>query len=135
VADVAHPNWILRNKVLVLAAAVVVVAAVVTFAVTRSSNSTSPPPVTSASTPTSTTQSGGACTQGGSCGYENVTAANAVAIIANQTTGPGSLKSCTPTNGETAALKGTGSSEWDCVNVTSGATATYTINADGSVDY
>ena len=69
----------------------------------------------------STTQSGGACTQGGSCGYDNVTAADAVTIIANQTTGPGSLKSCTPTSGEQAALKGTGSSEWDCVNVTSGA--------------
>jgi hypothetical protein len=127
-----------RNKVLVLAVVVVVVlAAVIGFAVTRSSNSTSPPPAasTSTSTSTSTTQSSGACSQGGSCGYNNVTAADAVQIIANQTTGPGSLKSCAPTNGETAALKGTGSSEWDCINSTSGATATYTINANGSVDY
>jgi hypothetical protein len=122
-----------RNKVLVLAVVVVVVlAAVIAFAVTRSSNPKSPPSTTAS---TSTTQSSGACSQGGSCGYDNVTAADAVQIIANQTTGPGSLKSCTPTNGETAALKGTGSSQWDCINGTSGATATYTINANGSVDY
>ena len=110
---------------------VVVAAAVIGFALTGSSNSTP----TSSTASTSTTQSSGSCEQGGSCGYENVTAADAVEIIANQTSGPGSLKSCTPTNGETAALKGTGSSEWDCVNATTGATATYTINANGSVDY
>lgn len=129
--DVAHRNWFLRNKLLVLAI-VIVVAAAISFAVTHNSN---PNPTPTPTTGSTSTQSSGACTQGGSCGYENVSAANALEIIANQTTGPGSLKSCTPTSGETAALKGTGSSEWDCVNATSGATATYTINADGSVDY
>jgi hypothetical protein len=118
---------------LALAVVVVIAAAAIGYAATRSSNSSSPPPATS--TPSSTSQSSGACTKGGSCGYDNVTAADAVAIIANQTTGPGSLKDCTPTSGEAAALKGTGSSEWDCKNVQSGAVATYTINADGSVDY
>jgi FlaG/FlaF family flagellin (archaellin) len=109
-------------------AIVIVLAAVIGFAVTRSSKSPSNPSST-------TSTSSGACASGGSCGYENVTPADAVEIIANQTTGPGSLKNCTPTSGEVAALKGTGSSEWDCITVASGASATYTINADGSVDY
>lgn len=128
--DTAHRNWFLQNRLLLLAIAIVV-AAIVSFALTYSSHSSSP--TTTASTTTS--QSSGACTKGGSCGYDNVTPANAVEIIASQTTGPGSLTSCTATNGEAAALKGTGSSEWDCINGATGETATYTINADGSVDY
>ncbi|HWB23701.1 MAG TPA: hypothetical protein VG652_12545 [Gaiellaceae bacterium] len=129
--DADHRNWFLQNRLLVLAIAIVI-AAIVSFALTYSSHSSSP---TTSTTTTTASQSGGACTKGGSCGYDNVSAAGAVEIIAEQTTGPGSLKSCAPTNGEAAALKGTGSSEWDCINGTTGATATYTINADGSVDY
>ncbi len=132
-ADAAHRNWILQNKLLA-AAIVVVLAAALSFALTRSSSSTSHPATTTPAS-TSTSQSSGACMKGGSCGYDNVSAADAVEIIAEQTTGPGSLKSCTPTSGEVAALKGTGSSEWDCVNASTGTPATYTINADGSVDY
>lgn len=119
-------------------AIIIVLAAAIGFAITESSKSPSHPSSTTsttAPTSTSTSTSSGACASGGSCGYDNVTPADAVEIIANQTTGPGSLKNCTPTSGEVAALKGTGSSEWDCISVTSGASATYTINADGSVDY
>ena len=130
-ADGGHRNPMLQKRLLALAV-LIVAAAVIGFIVNRSSSS-NPPASTSTSTSTST--SGGACTKGGSCGYESVSPAEALLIIAEQSTGPGSLKNCTPTSGEVAALKGTGSSEWDCTNVQSGAVATYTINADGSVDY
>jgi hypothetical protein len=85
----------------------------------------------------STSTSSGACTKGGTCGYDNVSPADAVEIIANQTNGPGSITTCSATNGQVgiASMKGTGSSEWDCTNAQSGAVATYTINPDGSVDY
>jgi len=133
VADAGRQNWLLRNRILV-GVVVIVLAAMIGYALTQSSKSPSTPSTTaSTSTPTST--SSGACASGGSCGYDNVSPAEAVQIIANQTTGPGSLKDCTPTTGEVAALKSTGSSEWNCINVTSGASGTYTINADGSVDY
>lgn len=111
-------GWVVSHKLIVLLALVVVAAAVLAGLLVFGGS-----------------KSQAACTKGGSCGYDNVSAADAVEIIALQTTGPGSLTSCTPTNGEINALKGTESSEWDCIVAQGGATASYTINKDGSVDY
>ena len=116
--DLTRQGWVFQHRLIGLAVLVVVIAAVVAGVLIFGGSS-----------------SKAACTKGGSCGYDNVSAANAVEIIALQTTGPGSISSCKPTSGEITALRGTDSSEWDCINAQSLASASYTINKDGSVDY
>ena len=97
-------------------AALLAIAAAIGFAVLDSSDPGSP------------------CTRGGGCGYDVVSASDAVSIIGRQAAAQGSLTRCVPTGGTVgiAAVKGTGTSQWDCLSTT-GVTVTYTINKNGTI--